>query len=410
MLALLAAITIAVNDRPLDVAAVEDRGRIIVPMRSLFEALGAAVQYDGSSRRITASTDTRHVSFAIGEDGSRVIGNRTYVPLRFVSESLGAQVDYDTQTQLVTVRTDAAQTQVAVQTRAVASPQPVVALAPPSGAREATAFPTITANIDAPMPVKIATLHVTVDGRDVTPDASYGGTSVTYIPRHGLAIGTHRVEISGTLTNGKFFNQQWSFETTVAALQSNGPATNDYGSPGALQLSVAGSTFEPNQYMPIQLIAPPGGQAFAFVCNSPWQYPLSASPYSSYYSATLQAPWGAQISQCPITAMYIGPNGQVFYAPYPVYVTFQPAYPYQTQWPQPQTPAPVPSATPMRMRPGPTTTRAPEVPMPQPATASTPAPSTITTHPMPRPIYRPPVHIIPRPMPVRTTHPLGDIP
>ena len=307
---------------------------------------------------------------------------------------------------LLAAITIAAQTQLSAP-RTVASPQPVVALAPPNGAQEATAFPTITANVDAPQMVKIATLHVIVDQRDVTPDASYGGTSITYIPRHGLPVGSHTVTIGGTLTNGKTFSQQWSFATTLAASESNGPAINTFGSPSTLQLSVGGSVFGPNQYMPIQLIAPPGGQAYVFVCNSPWQYPLYASPYSTFYSGTLQTPWGPQFSQCPVTAMYIGPNGQVFYAPYPVYVTFQPGYagyPYQTGWPAPQTPAPAPTATPSRLRPGPVVTRAPEVPVPQATTYKPPA-STTTTQPMPHPVYHPPIHIIPRPMPVRTAHP-----
>ena len=406
MIALLAAIVIAVNDRPLDVAAVEERSRVLVPMRPLFEALGAEIRYDGSARRVTAATQTHRVSFAVGEDGSRVIGERIYVPLRFVATSFGANVAYDPQTQLVTVRAQnaQAQAQAAAPTPSIAAPLPVVSLGPPAGASEATAFPTITANIEAPLSVSIATLRVQVDGRDVTHDVSYAGTSITYIPRHGLPVGEHSVIISGTLTNGKPFDKQWSFETTLAAAESNGPAIGTYASSSGLQLSVGGDVFGPNQYMPIQLIAPPGGQAFAFVCNSPWQYPLYASPYSTFYSATLPAPFGTQIAQCPITAMYIGPNGVISYVPYPVYVTFQPV-PFQT-------PVPLPVASPARVRPGPVVTRAPQMPVQQAVPAATPASSTTTTRPepLPRPPYRPPVHIIPRPLPVRTAHPLGNIP
>ncbi len=394
MLALLAAITIAVNDRPLDVVALELHDHVLVPMRSLFEALGARVDYDGALKRVVASKDDRRVAFAPGTQGTRIVGNTTYVPLRFVATSLGAAVDYDPGTQLVTVRS------APVVAAVVASPQPVVTREPSPNAQIASAFPTIAATIESRRGATIATVQLRLDGTDVTRDASYSGNSLTYIPRHGLPVGSHTVVITGLQTDGTPINEQWSFVTTAAALPSTGIAGPSYGMYGPLQLSVAGNVFGPNQYMPVQLIAPPGGVAYAYICNSPWQYPMFASPSSSFYSVTLQAPsWGAQALQCPISAMYITPSGQVLYAPYPVYVTLQPVWPQPT-WQASPTPAPAP--TPVRVRPGPVVTRLPETPAPpapravtQPvATAHPPA---VHASPAPRPIRLPP-----RPRPERT--------
>lgn len=280
------------------------------------------------------------------------------------------------------------------------SPQPIATIAPPADSKQATAFPTIAANVKAPFGVRIAKLQMLLDGVDVTRDASYGGTSITYIPRQGLLVGMHTVQIAGALSNGQPFSQSWSFETTQPALQSVGPPSSSFNSYGPLTLSVAGSVFEPNQMMPVQLVAPPGGQAYVFVCNSPWQYPMYASPSSPFYSVTLQAPWGPQLAQCPITAMYIGPNGEVLYAPFPVFVTFAPSRLYPTPVPYRATPtpppvSPAPSLPPRHIRPIPVVTRAPQTPGP---VMQTPAPQS-------RPVYRPPVRVTPRPEPVRTKAP-----
>ncbi len=286
----------------------------------------------------------------------------------------------------------------------VAAPQPIATIAPPDGSRESTAFPTIAANVKAPFGVRIAKLRMLLDTIDVTHDVSFGGTSITYIPRQGLLVGTHTVQIAGSLSNGQAFAQSWAFETTQPALQSIGPPSSSFNSYGSLTLSVSGSVFGPNQIMPVQLVAPPGGQAYAFVCNSPWQYPMYASPSSPFYSVTLQAPWGRQLSQCPVTAMYIGPNGEVLYAPFPVFVTFAPVAPYQTPAPRQQTPTPSPlpmspspavSSPPRHIRPIPVVTRTPQ----------TPGPVTQTPAPESHPIARPPVRVTPRPLPIRTKAP-----
>lgn len=89
-------------------------GRLMVPLRGIFEALKADVVYDGATRSIQATKGSRVVQLQLGSrtaiiDGRTLfldvpadtIGGRTMVPLRFVSESLGAEVKWDGPTKTV---------------------------------------------------------------------------------------------------------------------------------------------------------------------------------------------------------------------------------------------------------------------------------------------------------------------
>jgi len=92
----------AFSDQP----PIERAGRIYVPMRALFERLGATVVYENGT--INATRGHRTISLQIGSamatvDGQPVqldspafeIGFRTLVPLRFVSQALGARVSWN---------------------------------------------------------------------------------------------------------------------------------------------------------------------------------------------------------------------------------------------------------------------------------------------------------------------------
>lgn len=387
MLAPPAAISIAYNDRPLGVAALEVRGHVLVPMRPLFDAIGAAVTYDAHTRTVRATTATQRVVLTIGDLGSRILDGRTYVPLRFIATSLGANVAYDAETRVVNVTLPEPSPRRAHSRPSAAA---TLELQPAPDTRVGSAFPTIAASIGAASNLNFGTIRLLVDGLDVTPLASYGPTSIAYIPRSGLRVGSHTVTLNGITTDGAPLDTQWSFETTLPAVPSAASGANGYGGYGylsGLQLSVAGSVFAPNAAMPVHLIAPPGGAAYAFMCNSPYQYPMYAPPGSSYYSATLQAPLNGQSQQCPISAMYVAQNGQISYSPYPVYVTFG-------------QPPPRPTATPSRHAPGPVQTRPPSTPG---APATPPAHAThapvATPHPTTKPVQYEPE---PRPQPRAT--------
>lgn len=99
-----------VDGRPvrLDVPPRLERGRVLVPLRGVFEALGAQVVYDPLTDAVVATRSGHVVVLRPGArvanvDGravaldvpARVVGGRTLVPLRFVVESLGVQVAWD---------------------------------------------------------------------------------------------------------------------------------------------------------------------------------------------------------------------------------------------------------------------------------------------------------------------------
>jgi hypothetical protein len=115
------AITVTVNGQAigLNPAPIERAGRVFVPLRGVFENLGATVVYENGVINATAGSQT--VSLTIGSrqatvDGQDqtldvapfIIGASTYVPLRFVSQALGATVDYDGSNQTVAVITNSA--------------------------------------------------------------------------------------------------------------------------------------------------------------------------------------------------------------------------------------------------------------------------------------------------------------
>jgi hypothetical protein len=91
--------------------------RILVPLRSVLEAFGASVGWDGSE--ITVQKGDRVVSLKAGSSRARVEGKETlldvpprvvdsitYIPLRFVSEAFGATVGWDEKTGTATVSLD----------------------------------------------------------------------------------------------------------------------------------------------------------------------------------------------------------------------------------------------------------------------------------------------------------------
>lgn len=100
-----------------DVPAFIENDRTLVPMRAIFEALGADVQWDESTATATASKDGREVKITEGSDKAYIDGaeqlldvtamtrnDRFVVPVRFVSESFNAKVVWDpfSQTVLIT--------------------------------------------------------------------------------------------------------------------------------------------------------------------------------------------------------------------------------------------------------------------------------------------------------------------
>lgn len=97
------------------------RGRVMVPMRGIFEALGATLTYDPTTRVVQAQRNNEAVELTFGskiakKNGAEIlldtpptiIKNVTYVPMRFIAESLGAKLAYDKANMKLTIITDPA--------------------------------------------------------------------------------------------------------------------------------------------------------------------------------------------------------------------------------------------------------------------------------------------------------------
>lgn len=98
--------------------------RTMVPMRKIFEDVGAVVSWDEETRTVTTTrkvsdnygVDETTVSLTIGSNKitingqehimdvvPQIVGGRTMVPVRFISEALGAEVSWDEEKQLVKI-------------------------------------------------------------------------------------------------------------------------------------------------------------------------------------------------------------------------------------------------------------------------------------------------------------------
>lgn len=111
-------IDVSINDQYLyfDQEPVIENGRTLVPLRAIFEALGASVEWDNSSRTITAIKDDVTISLQIDNNQMQkngksipldvpatLKGNRTLVPVRAVSEAFDCDVEWDGEMQTVKI-------------------------------------------------------------------------------------------------------------------------------------------------------------------------------------------------------------------------------------------------------------------------------------------------------------------
>lgn len=99
-----------------DVEPMLINSRTMVPMRVIFEALGAKVDWDGSTQTAIGETKKTTVKITIGKDyllkndnivvldsPAVVISGRTLVPVRAIAESLDCKVEWYGETQVVEI-------------------------------------------------------------------------------------------------------------------------------------------------------------------------------------------------------------------------------------------------------------------------------------------------------------------
>ncbi|QHW31386.1 hypothetical protein GZH47_11395 [Paenibacillus rhizovicinus] len=115
-------IFVQINGKTLrfDQPPVNLNNRTMVPLRAIFEAMGAELKWEAATSTITArkgsTTIVLRVGNAVGQVNNAkvkldtppaIIGNRALVPLRFIGEALGAKVGWDGSSKTVSIATAA---------------------------------------------------------------------------------------------------------------------------------------------------------------------------------------------------------------------------------------------------------------------------------------------------------------
>lgn len=91
-------------------------GRVLVPVRAIYEALGLEVAWDSNINKATGKNDTTQIDIILNQKiayvnetpveldvPARAINNRILVPARFIGESLGMKVTWDGANQTVKI-------------------------------------------------------------------------------------------------------------------------------------------------------------------------------------------------------------------------------------------------------------------------------------------------------------------
>lgn len=111
-------VTVSLNNNEIefDQAPIIINGRTLVPLRAIFEALEATVEWNGETQTVTSTKGNITVSMTIGKNeiikngektildtAPRIIGERTLIPARAVAEAFECNVDWNEATRTVII-------------------------------------------------------------------------------------------------------------------------------------------------------------------------------------------------------------------------------------------------------------------------------------------------------------------
>lgn len=113
----LSAISLYVNNEKIetkDMNPIQLDGRVLVPTREVFEAMGANVVWDNGLKKVTVKYKSKTISLTINQteamiDGipvsmdvpGKIVNNKVMIPIRFVSEAMGLTVKWDEKNRAV---------------------------------------------------------------------------------------------------------------------------------------------------------------------------------------------------------------------------------------------------------------------------------------------------------------------
>ena len=107
-------------------------GRTMVPVRAIFEAVGANIDFDAETKTITARKGDTTVNMTVGANAITVnnkevqldapaviVNGRTLAPARFVAETFGYTVQWDAENKIVKITGEESSTETTTETTTV---------------------------------------------------------------------------------------------------------------------------------------------------------------------------------------------------------------------------------------------------------------------------------------------------
>ncbi|MGN0161951.1 MAG: copper amine oxidase N-terminal domain-containing protein [Candidatus Ornithomonoglobus sp.] len=163
--------------------------RTMVPLRAIFEAMDAAVDWDGDTQTVTAVRESVTVKMTVGsreiyvcgepitlDVPPQIVDDRTLVPARAVAEAFGAAVEWDGDARTVII------TSAAEEASEPPSPEPAEAPAETEAAAQETDIPIENGTITTQSVSKFEITDLTVND-DGTYTIEY--TFSTFLEGHG---------------------------------------------------------------------------------------------------------------------------------------------------------------------------------------------------------------------------------
>jgi len=361
-------------------------GHVLLPIRTVGNALGADIGYDGPSHIVTVQHGS-HVARIHLNCSECVVGGRAYVPLRDVATAFGMRVGYDPGARVVALRQPfdkLRMTGTGVAGAALTPPpaasyaQPTtytVTLQPASGAEVHDPYPAISARFAGATSIDPSSLHVVVDGRDVTAEAAVIGDQVLFTPRRALPPGAHDVIVTGRDTNGTPIAQQWSFTDTFTFVAALAPTPFPIGAIWIDRWIVP----ETNAF-DVYVAGAQGITGYVGVDGIGGYFPLIVNSATTYVAHVIVPP-GLYQPNARVAARITLPNGELTTIVLPQRITLYtkpvaPGYPYATA-------TPVPRGVPVRR-----SVTVPSLP-PSPAATATPPRRKLLATPLPTPTPAP---------------------
>ena len=362
-------------------------GHVLLPVRALGDALGATVTYDARTHGIVVRRGARRATFSAAAGGLRILGGRAYAPLRAAADAFGVAIAYDGPGRTIALGDRRTQTPPGFAVPLAAAPTAAgitgIDLRPADGSNVHAAYPAISARFPGVSAIVPESLHVTLDGVDVTAHASAIGDTVTYTPRTALGRGTHDVAVVGRDAAGTPLVARWRFDDDFA-----------FASPPPFTPPPIGAIYLDRYVTPgmnafdVVVRGEPGLTGAVAVDGVNQQFPLLVAAYDAYV-AHVVVPQGVYQPFAHVSARVQLPNGEFRY------VTLPGTVPLVTAMPQPRIATPAPKPLPRR-------------PLAAPPSPATPVP-VATPSPLPTmriiPKVAPTHHIMPRERPAATPSP-----